>query len=224
MGRALAAVLLWSSTAGIALAQSGLDTPAADARITPGPDARYQLRSGDVLEVNFPFVPDFNQTLTVQPDGFITLRAVGALRVTGTTVPALTESLRSAYRSILRDPVLTIELKDFEKPYFIVAGEVEHPGKYDLRGDTTFTQAVAVAGGAKERAKQSRAVLFKRQPDGRFKATKVDMNRMLKDSDLNPDLHVQPGDLVFIPRRGMNLSLQNVTSSISSLWVLSLLK
>jgi protein involved in polysaccharide export with SLBB domain len=186
-------------------------------------DARYRLRSGDVLELNFPFVPEFDQSMTVQPDGFITLRALGALQVAGTTVPELTERLRTAYESILKDPVITIELKEFEKPYFIVAGEVEKPGKYDLRGETTFTQAVAVAGGIKQRAKQSRAVLFQRQPDGGFKATKVDMNRMLKNADLNRDLHVQPGDLVFIPRRGMNLTFQDVTSSISSLWVLSLL-
>jgi len=41
-------------------------------------DSRYRLRSGDVLGLNFPFVPDFNQTITVQPDGFVTLRALGS--------------------------------------------------------------------------------------------------------------------------------------------------
>ena len=162
--------------------------------------------------------------MTVQPDGFITVRALGPLRVAGATIPELTERLRSAYGSILRDPVVTIELKEFEKPYFIVAGEVEKPGKYDWRGETTLTQAVAVAGGLKDRAKHSRAVLFQRQPAGDYKATKIDLNRMLKDADLNADLRLQPGDLVFIPRRWNNLTLQTVTSSISALWVLSLLK
>jgi len=194
----------------------------ADSRAV-SPSARYRLRSGDVLELNFPYVPDFNQTMTVQPDGFITLRALGALRVEGTTVPELTGRLRSEYSTILRDPVVTIELKDFEKPYFIVAGEVERPGKYDLRGDTTFTQAVAMAGGLKERAKHSRAVLFQRLPTGDFKAMKIDLKKMLKDADLNTDLRVQPVDLVYIPR-GRGVNLQNVTSSISSLWVLSLLR
>jgi polysaccharide biosynthesis/export protein len=182
------------------------------------------LRSGDVLELNFPFVPDFDQTIAIQPDGFITLRAIGALRVEGTTVPELTERLRSEYGSILRDPVITIELKDFEKPYFIVAGEVERPGKYDLRGDTTLTQAVAVAGGLKERAKHSQAVLFQRLPAGDFKATKLNLKKMLKDADLNTDLRLQAGDLVFIPRGRGSVKLGDVASSISALWVLSLLK
>jgi polysaccharide biosynthesis/export protein len=222
--------LLWSS---FALTLNAQETSAQRVASHPmiatdtravSPDARYQLRSGDVFELSFPFVPDFNQTMTVQPDGFVTLRALGDLRVAGATIPELTETLRTRYSSILRDPVITIELKEFEKPYFIVAGEVERPGKYDLRGETTLTQAVAVAGGLKERAKQSRAVLFQRQPAGDFKATKLDLNKMLKDADLNADLRLQPGDLVFIPRRGSAVNLQNVTSSISSLWVLSLLK
>ena len=41
-------------------------------------------------------------------------------------------------------------LKDFEKPYFIADGQVDRPGKYDLRGDTTLTQAIAIAGGFKD--------------------------------------------------------------------------
>src|SRR5206468_666797 len=137
----------------------------------------------------------------------------------------LTERLRAAYSSILRDPVVTIGLREFEKPYFVVAGEVEKPGKYDLRGETTLTQAVAVAGGLKERAKHSEAVLFQRQPAGDFRATKIDLKKMLKDADLNTDLRLQPGDLLFIPRGGVSLqALQTVTSSLSSLWVLSLLR
>jgi polysaccharide export outer membrane protein len=221
--------LLWASAGLTLTAQDQIramrgasETAGASDAVTPGES--YQLRSGDVLELNFPFVPDFNQTMTVRPDGFITLHALGALRVEGMTIPELTARLRTEYNSILLDPVVTIELKEFEKPYFIVAGEVEKPGKYDLRGETTLTQAVAVAGGPKERAKQSQAVLFQRLPTGDFKATKLDLNKMLKDADLNRDLRLKPGDVVFIPRRGNPLNLQNVTSSLSSLWVLTLLK
>jgi len=223
--QAVAAGMLWAGLAATATAQELIrPAPAAADRQAIPPDARYRLRSGDVLELNFPYVPEFDQSITVQPDGFITLRALGPLQVAGTTIPELTERLRGAYETILKDPLITIELKDFEKPYFIVAGEVEKPGKYDLRGETTLTQAVAVAGGVKERAKQSRAVLFQRQPDGDYQATRVDLNKMLKKADLNADVRVQPGDVVFIPRRWGNLALPNVTSAISSLWVLSLLK
>lgn len=182
------------------------------------PDAHYRLRSGDVIELDFPFVPTFNQTLTVQPDGDVTLHARGALHVDGFTLAQLTDALRSEYSSILREPIVTVRLKEFEKPYFIVAGEVERPGKYDLRGETTVTQAVAIAGGLRDRAKHSEAVVFHQSRDGGVESRKLDLKKMLKAAQLNGDLRLAPGDMLFIPR-GRRV---NVGEWVPSLWILSL--
>jgi len=183
------------------------------------PDVRYRLRRGDVIELNFPFVAAFNQTIAVQPDGYVTLRGLRTIRVDGMTVPELSDTLHAEYASILRDPVLTIELKDFDKPYFVVAGEVERPGKYDLRGETTVTQAVAVAGGLRERAKESQVVVVRRLPGGNVETTPLDLKQVLKGGASNPDVRLQAGDLVFIPK-GRRVDLGALTSS---LWVLGLL-
>jgi polysaccharide biosynthesis/export protein len=190
---------------------------AQDDRTRDPDQMRYQLKRGDVLDLQFPFVPDFDQTATVQPDGFITLRVVGALRADGLTVPELTERVRAEYRSMLRDPTVTISLKDFEKPYFIVAGEVERPGRYDLRGETTATQAVALAGGFKDRAKHAEAALFRRRPGGGYEATRLDLKKMLKEGQLAADLRLQSGDMLFIPR-GRKITFSDVTST---LWILA---
>src|SRR6185369_328312 len=48
---------------------------------------RYSLRPGDVLELTFNFSPEFNQSVSVQPDGFVTLREIGDVHVAGQTVP-----------------------------------------------------------------------------------------------------------------------------------------
>jgi polysaccharide export outer membrane protein len=58
-----------------------------------------------------------------------------------------------------------VVLKDFEKPYFIADGQVARPGKYDLRGDTTLTEAINMAGSFTENAKHSRIVLFRKVDD-----------------------------------------------------------
>src|SRR6476660_3817904 len=50
---------------------------------------RYQLCHGDTFDLSFPFTPEFNQTVTVHPDGFITLAGLGDLYVLGKTVPEL---------------------------------------------------------------------------------------------------------------------------------------
>jgi polysaccharide export outer membrane protein len=163
---------------------------------------RYRVRTGDSLELLFPFVPSFNQTMTVQPDGFINLRVVGDLHVAGQSVPELAQVLRERYAVILRDPVINVELRDFEKPYFVAAGEVERPGKYDLRGDTTLMQALAVAGGFKERAKKTHVVVFRRGPGGpeAVQVQEIDAKRVLEGKQLVDDARLEPGDLIFVSR------------------------
>jgi len=165
---------------------------------------RYQLHSADVLELNFPFTPEFNQTVTVQPDGYITLRGVDSIRVEGQTLPELNDSLRAVYGKILHEPVINVELKDFEKPFFIVGGEVGRPGKFDLRGETTATEAVAIAGGLRDSAKHSEVVLFHRVPDGWVQVKKLNMKKMLKDANLNEDAYLQPGDFLYVPKNAMS--------------------
>ena len=165
---------------------------------------RYQLHSADVLELNFPFTPEFNQSVTVQPDGYITLKGIDGIRVEGQTLPEVTNSLQTVYAKILHEPVINVELKDFEKPYFIVGGEVGHPGKFDLRGETTATEAVAIAGGLRDSAKHSEVVLFHRVPDGWTQVKKLNMKKMLKDANLNEDAYLQPGDFLYVPKNTMS--------------------
>src|SRR5258708_548926 len=96
----------------------------------------YRLRKSDVIEIKFNFASEFDQTLSVQPDGFIMLKGLEELYAQGMTVGELRSTIRQAYSAMLHDPEVTVDLKDFEKPYFIAAGAVSRPGKYELRGDS----------------------------------------------------------------------------------------
>lgn len=165
---------------------------------------RYRLAKADVLEVDFPLTPEFNQTLTIQPDGYITLRGAGDLHVEGQTIPELTEKLRVAYSQILHDPIIVVSLKEFEKPHFIVGGQVEHPGKFDLRGDTTISEAIAMAGGLNDSAKNSQVLLFRRMSEDWVEVKKVNLKQMLQAQNLREDMHLRPGDMVFIPKNKMS--------------------
>jgi polysaccharide biosynthesis/export protein len=161
---------------------------------------RYKLRSGDVFDISFELSPEFNQSVSVQPDGFITLRGVGDVHVAGQTVPELTATLRTAYDKILHDPLISITLKDFEKPYFIADGQVGRPGKYDLRGDTTLTEAVAMAGGFTEAAKHSQVLLFRRVSDEWVSAKIINVKKMESHGNLKEDPLLHPGDMLFVPK------------------------
>jgi polysaccharide export outer membrane protein len=161
---------------------------------------RYKLRPGDVFDIGFELSPEFNQTVSVQPDGFITLRGVGDVRVAGQTVPELTATLRNAYSRILHDPLMNVTLKDFEKPYFIADGQVGRPGKYELRGDTTVTEAVAMAGGFLDSAKHSQVLLFRRVSDEWVSAKIINVKKMEKQGNLREDPLLHPGDMLFVPK------------------------
>lgn len=178
-----------------ASAVAGSQNPGLRAR-----NPRYQIRTGDSFDVDFAFSPELNQTVAVQPDGYVTLKDVGSLHVEGQTVPELTQTLKSAYAKILHDPVITVDLKDFEKPYFIASGQVAKPGKYDLRGPMTVTEAVAIAGGFNENAKHSQVVLFRPSPEGMFEAKLINVKKMLASRNLAEDMYVQPGDLLYVPQ------------------------
>jgi polysaccharide biosynthesis/export protein len=162
---------------------------------------RYKLRPGDVFDISFELSPEFNQqAVAVQPDGYITLRGIGDVHVAGQTVPELTTTLRTSYEKILHDPLISITLKDFEKPYFIADGQVGKPGKYELRGETTLTEAVAMAGGFLDSAKHSQVLLFRRVSDEWSSAQTFDIKKMHAQKDLREDPLLHPGDMVFVPK------------------------
>jgi polysaccharide export outer membrane protein len=163
-------------------------------------DSRYRLAAGDSFDVSFELSPEFNQTVIIQPDGFVTLKAVGDVKVAGETVPELTQTLRTAYSKMLNDPLIAVVLKDFEKPYFIADGQVTHPGRYEMRGTLTLTEAVAVAGGFTENAKHSQVLLFRRVNDQWLSAKIFNIKDMQRKGDLHEDPTLRPGDMLIVPK------------------------
>jgi polysaccharide biosynthesis/export protein len=182
--------------------QSGADPSPTDdeeAR-TLWSSGRYRLTPNDVIELRFPYVPEFDQTVVVQPDGYVSLRGADDLRVQGRTLPQLRALIVEAYQATLREPIVNIVLKEFEKPYFLVAGEVARPGKYELRGATTLTHALAMAGGSTSSAKTSDVVLFRRFLAEWLEVKQIDVKKMYASRDLSEDPVLQPGDTVFVPK------------------------
>lgn len=162
---------------------------------------RYRIEPGDVLQLGFPLSPEFNQTLTVTPDGYISLQGAGDVSVANNTLPEVGVKLRAAYSKILHDPVVNIDLKNFQMPYFIVGGQVAHPGKYDLRENVTVTEAMAIAGGTVVGSKSSQVLLFRHLPGGSMlEVRKLNIQKMLKKGDLREDEYLQPGDLLYVPK------------------------
>jgi polysaccharide biosynthesis/export protein len=205
------AILMVCSLAGAqngqvsAIADSARNATGDSPQMSPGVqfqqrDPRYHLQKSDVVEIKFKFSPEFDQTVTVQPDGFISLDGAGDIKVEDKTIPEVTEVIRHAYQSTLHQPVITVVLKDFEKPFFIASGQVGHPGKYELRSDTTLIAGLAMAGDITSAAKHSQVVLFRHISSETVEARVFNVKQMLASRNLEEDPHLLPGDLVFVPQ------------------------
>ena len=161
---------------------------------------QYRLQKSDVVEVRFTFSPEYDQVLTVQPDGFVALKGVRAVFAEGLTSGEFASAARSEYAAVLRDPEITVSLKDFERPFFLAGGQVGKPGKYELRSSTTVSEAIAVAGGFTEQAKHSQVLLFRRADDGLVETRVLNVKQMLAAHNLNEDLELKPGDMLYVPQ------------------------
>lgn len=165
-----------------------------------GPE-RYTLKASDVLGLTFRYTPDYNHDTSVQPDGFVQLKGLpNAVRIQGLTMQEAQREIVRAYSTILKDPEITVTLKDFEKPYFVVSGSVRNPGKFDYRGHTTVMQAVAIAGGFDNSAKHSQILLMRKYSKDLVQVTMVDLREVMKGKELNKDPEVRPGDTIFTPK------------------------
>jgi polysaccharide export outer membrane protein len=167
---------------------------------TTGHPAAYTLQVGDSVEIVFLYTPEFNQTATIRPDGQISLNGIRDLTAAGLAPDELLALVTRGYASLLRDPVVTLSVKNFVKPYFIVGGQVINPGKYELHGRMSVLQAIAMAGGFNESSKHSQVLLLRQFSDHWVEVQTLDLKKMVDSLDLRPDVHLRSGDTLFVPK------------------------
>jgi len=168
-------------------------------------DARYRLQPADSLDIHYRYSPEFDQTVIVQPDGFVDLRLVGDLKLQGLTVDQARAAIVEKASQRLKDPEIDVVLKEFEKPYFIVGGEVTTPGRFEMRGSVTALQAIAMAGGFKSAsAKHSQVLLLRRVGPDLAKTQILDLKAAMKPSAKEQPADLQSGDMLIVPQNSLS--------------------
>ena len=163
-------------------------------------DGRYHLHPSDLLQVDFRLSPEFNASVPVQPDGFITLPDLGDVKVGGLSLADATAAIKTKAEERLKDPEVTVELKQFEKPFITVGGEVEKPGKVELQGDVTALEAIQLAGGVGEGANTTQVILIRRVDADHAETKLINCKYVLRHYQANEDVAVQSGDMLIVPR------------------------
>jgi polysaccharide biosynthesis/export protein len=184
-----------SSALGQNQGRTGASVGARDASAT------YTLKREDVLSISFPLSPEFNETVTIMPDGFINLQLVKSVFVEDLTLPDAARAVKTAYIGVLHDPIVSIDVKSFQQPYFTVLGQVGRPGKYDLRQNTSVPEAIAIAGGFASTAK-TQVFLIRRVSGETAEVIPYQLSNFLegKPNAIEP-IDLKPGDMVFVPEK-----------------------
>jgi len=160
----------------------------------------YKLRPGDEFLLAYRITPEFNQDVTLGPDGHANLYIVGDVQLSGLTLQQAHDLIIQKEASRLNQPELSIVMKDFDKPFVIVSGEVVLPGRILVRQELTALQAVMLAGGFKETAKDTQVLVYRRLGQGDLaEVHEINLHRIRKKAQLQNDMLLQPGDMLMIP-------------------------
>ena len=166
--------------------------------------SRYALRSGDTITLEYRLTPEFNQTALIQPDGFLSLPLVGSLHVAGLTLDQVRDQVVERASSRLKDPEVTVTLKEFERPFIVVAGEVSKPGKLDFYERTTALQAILLAGGVVASGQQSDVYVFRKIDGCLAEVHHLNLKGIHHTRNLERDLVLEPGDMILVPRNKLD--------------------
>ena len=128
------------------------------------------------------------------------MQTAGSVHIQGMTVPEVVDALKKAYTGILNNPIINVDLEDYQKPFFTVSGQVGKPGQYDLRADITVAEAIAESGGLAPTAK-TQVLLFHRTSEDWFEVEKLNLKDVLNGKNPNEDPILRAGDMVFVPEK-----------------------
>lgn len=211
--RPAASAFALSLTMGLAACAGGSDSfapaPQPTARFANIPYATwtdseppYRLYPGDELDVQISSAPELNKTVTVQPDGRVSLPLIQPVLVADRSVTDAEAALSAAYDSQLLRPQVSITVRAAPLKVF-VGGEVDKAGVYDMPGDINALQAIVMAGGFKAGARKGQVVIIRRGPGGRPMMRTVDLVRGVSDPANNDLIPLRRFDIVYVPKTGI---------------------
>jgi len=180
--------------------ETGAEIQQASTRTDPA--GSYVIQPGDQMSLDFYMNPEFNDDVTVRPDGKVTLRLVGDVQAAGLTPDKFAEALDKDYLSELRNPDAVVHVKNMPSRQVFVQGQVSKPGVFPLEPGMTALQAISEAGGLTEDAGKG-AVLIRRDACGQPYGVKVDIASASGHPGSGQDVALAPRDIIVVPRSGI---------------------
>ncbi len=162
-------------------------------------DSSYIIGANDMLAISVWKEPDISRSLPVRSDGKISLPLVGELQASGQTPLQLEQEITKRLQSYISEPEVTVIVTASKSQKVNIMGMVARPGAYLLTSATTVLDAIAMAGGFKDFAKQKSIYVLRQAPDGTQKRIPFNYKEVIKGKDPEQNIRLQAGDTLVVP-------------------------
>lgn len=197
-------IVILLSVTSRAMAQSNDSSAQPDSvKTAPAPAASsatdYVIGADDVLAINVWKENEISRDVAVRPDGKISLPLVGELQAAGLHPVDLQKQIADKLQSYISNPEVTVIVQSVKSKKINVVGEVNRPGEYMLTTSMNVLDAIALCGGFKDFAKQSKIYVLRTGPGSTKTRIPFNYKRVIKGKDLAENIQLQPGDTIVVP-------------------------
>lgn len=183
-----------------------------DAPKIVGPDNTYKLAPLDTISITVFQVPDLSKDYQIDQGGRLTMPLVGRVDAIGVSTSELSNIIAQRLnQKYLRDPNVTVVLKESANRVVTVDGSVRQPGVFPAVGPLSLMQAVALARGTDDLANPRRVAIF-RTIDGKRMAAAFDLISIRRGQMADPPIY--PGDTVVVDGSGIKKAQRDIMSSL----------
>ncbi len=160
----------------------------------------YRIGRQDLLEIRVFDLEELDQTVRVADDGSISMPLLGRLSVAGKTKTELEEQIAELLgERYVRDPQVTVFVKEYESKKVAVTGAVKQPGSFAMLGQKTLLEMISLAGGLdKDVGKE--IIVFRRDSGGETtRRIPIDLDQLVYDANPALNIPILPEDIVYVP-------------------------
>jgi polysaccharide export outer membrane protein len=162
-------------------------------------DASFMIGNDDVLAINVWKEPDISRSIPVRSDGKISLPLVGEVQATGQTPLKLEQEIAARLKSYIAEPEVTVIVQQINSQKFNILGMVNRPGSYVINNSATALDAIAIAGGFRDFAKQKSIYILRQNSDGTQTKLPFNYKDVVKGQNLAQNVKLQPRDTIVVP-------------------------
>jgi len=159
----------------------------------------YIIGPSDVLAINVWKDTELTRTVTVRPDGKISLPLVGELEVGGLTALKVQRLIVQRLGDYISNPQVTVIVQEVKSQTYLIFGKVAKPGEYELGKPTTVLEAIATSGGFLEFAKASKVYIIRRQDGAPSETLHFDYKKVIKGKNPEQNVELKNGDTIVVP-------------------------